>query len=86
MSRAERIRTVLEARFQPTALEVIDESGLHAGHAGARAEGQTHYRVRMTSAAFTGRPAVARHRAVNAALAPEFETGLHALALELSPP
>lgn len=63
-----------------------DESALHAGHAGAAPGGETHYRIRMTSAAFAGQSRIARHRAVNAALKAEFEAGLHALALELDAP
>jgi BolA protein len=84
MSRRARIRAALEARFAPQSLEVIDESSLHAGHAGARPEGETHFRVRMRAAELTGLSRVARQRAVNDALAGEFSTGLHALALELS--
>lgn len=85
-SRAERIRDALTARFNPLDLDVIDESDRHAGHAGASPAGETHFRVRMTSAAFTGLSRVERQRAINAALAPEFASGLHALALELAPP
>ncbi len=85
LTRAERIETLLRAQFQPDMLEVIDESGLHAGHSGARPEGETHFRVRMRAAALTGLSRVARQRAVHAALDGEFETGLHALALELCP-
>ncbi len=84
--RIERIRATLTAHFAPLALEVIDESGRHAGHAGARPGEVTHVRVRMTSAAFAGQSRVARQRAVHAALAGEFATGLHALALGLDAP
>ncbi len=86
MSRKHRIETVLQQNFQPQALEVIDESRLHAGHAGARPEGETHFRVKILAAGFAGQSRVAIHRAINTALASEFETGLHALAIEASPP
>jgi BolA protein len=85
-SRAERIRSTLQARFAPVALEVADDSAKHAGHAGARPEGETHYSVLLVSPAFQGMNRVARSRAVHAALEGEFANGLHALALTLRAP
>ncbi len=85
-STAEIIREKLAAAFQPTALEVIDDSSKHAGHAGARPGGQTHYTVRITAPTFAGLNRVARHRAVYAALDGLFEQGLHALAIEANAP
>jgi BolA family transcriptional regulator, general stress-responsive regulator len=82
-TRAERIRGALAAAFAPTELEVVDESHLHAGHAGARPEGETHFSVRIRSPRLDPLSRVERHRAVNAALAPEFANGLHALALKI---
>lgn len=74
-----RLRTALA----PTQLEVIDESGLHAGHAGASAEGfGTHFRVRIASPHFEGCSRVARHRLVYDALESFVPRGLHALAIE----
>ncbi len=84
--RADRIRLSLEARFQPARLEITDDSARHAGHAGASPGGETHYSVTMVSAAFVGMNRVARSRAVHEALAGEFATGLHALALRLQSP
>jgi BolA protein len=81
--RRHRIEAALIAAFAPQSLEVIDESHQHAGHAGARPEGETHYRVRMVTPAFAGLSRVEMHRRVNAMLQPEFDRGLHALALEL---
>lgn len=85
-TRADRIRAALTARFAPVALEVTDDSAAHAGHAGARAEGETHYTVLLVSARFSGMSRIARSRAVHEALAGEFATGLHALALTLRAP
>jgi BolA protein len=85
-SRAERIRASLTARFSPSELDVIDESGKHAGHAGARPEGETHFRVRIVSAAFAGMSRIQRHRGVTDALAAEFAGGLHALSIEAQTP
>lgn len=75
-------RKLTEA-FKPEHLEIIDESHLHAGHAGHRESGESHFRIKMTSAAFEGKLRVAQHRAVNEVLADELATTIHALALEL---
>ncbi|MCU0818068.1 MAG: BolA family transcriptional regulator [Beijerinckiaceae bacterium] len=80
MSRQERIQTLLSS-LEPISLEVIDESHQHHGHSGWREGGETHYRVIIRAKAFDGLSRVERHRRVNALLAPEFETGLHALAV-----
>ena len=86
MTRAERIESKLKREFSPSELSVTDESGRHAGHAGARPEGETHFHVRIVAAAFTGLSRVERQRCINAALAGEFDAGLHALSLKaLSP-
>jgi len=77
----ERIVARLTAALEPLVLDVIDESDRHAGHAGAREGGGTHYRVRVVSAKFERRSRVERHRLVYDLLAAEFADGLHALAL-----
>ena len=90
MSRAYVLATTaaIEARLQsvlqPTALQVVDESADHAGHAGANAEGAgTHFRVRVASPLFAGKSRVARHRLVYDALQKFIDQGLHALAIEI---
>jgi BolA family transcriptional regulator, general stress-responsive regulator len=80
-SRADRIAAILTSRFAPSHLAVVDDSAKHLHHAGAREGGQTHYSLTIVSAAFAGQGRVARHRMVNEALAEEFASGLHALAL-----
>lgn len=82
MDMKDSIKTRLEAAFQPTALEVIDESGNHVGHGGWREGQTTHVRVRIASRAFAGLTRIAMHRAVNEALSAEIAAGLHALAIE----
>lgn len=86
--RAQRIIAILQRLFAPTALEVIDDSARHAAHAAMRgvAGGETHFIIRMQTSAFTDVNRVARARAVHAALAPELQSGLHALSLELRAP
>ncbi|MGD0721970.1 MAG: BolA family protein [Roseiarcus sp.] len=81
-----RIKAKLTAGLDPIALAIIDESHLHAGHAGARAGGQTHYRIKVASARFAGQGRVARHRIVYALLADEIADGVHALALQTLAP
>ena len=74
----------LRHALAPTALEVIDESAAHAGHAGANAEGYgTHFRVRIASPLFAGKPRVAQHRLVYDALHIFIAQGLHAIAIEV---
>jgi BolA protein len=81
MSVAETIRRKLIAEFAPLELAVEDESARHAGHAGARPEGETHFRVRIVSASFEGVSRVERQRRVYAVLTEELQTRVHALAL-----
>jgi BolA protein len=83
--RVRAIREALAAAFAPADLEVVDESHLHAGHAGAR-DGRGHFRVRITSAHFAGVAPLARHRAVYAALGDLMTTDIHALAIDARPP
>lgn len=78
------IEAVLRAALEPTALEVIDDSHLHAGHAGAR-EGR-HFTVRIRSQRFAGLSRVARHRLVYDALAGWMPRGIHALAIDAQTP
>ena len=84
-SREERLRERLEAEFSPIELLIVDDSHLHAGHAGA-AGGQSHFRVRIVAEAFRGLSPVARHRLVYAALADLLKSDIHALGLEALPP
>jgi len=86
MSRMQRIRSALTAALQPARLEVEDESERHRGHGGWREGGETHFRVAIVSAAFAGRSRLERHRLVNAALAAELASGLHALAIDAKAP
>lgn len=78
------IEAALRAALQPSALEVIDDSALHAGHAGAR-EGR-HYTVRIVSERFAGSSRVARHRLVYHALDTLMPRGIHALAIDARAP
>jgi BolA protein len=77
---------MLTRAFAPASLDVADESHLHAGHAGSRPGGETHYRVHIVSEAFEGKSRLDRHRMVNEALASELAGGVHALAIHASAP
>jgi BolA protein len=78
--RMARIRAQLTAALAPTELELVDESALHAGHAGA-ASGGGHYRVRIVSAKFDGARLVTRHRLVYDSVHDMMHTEIHALAI-----
>ena len=83
MSVTEDIKTRLEATFTPSALEVVDDSESHRGHAGYQDGGESHFNVRIRSAAFEGQSRIQRHRAVHAAIGPELIGRIHALALDI---
>jgi BolA protein len=78
---ADTIHRKLTDRFAPIRLEIVDESHRHAGHAGARPEGETHFAVTIVSAAFGGQGRLARQRLVYQTLAQELATRVHALSL-----
>jgi BolA protein len=80
MTVKERIAAKLTEALHPTALEIVDESSRHKGHAGARAGGETHFRLYIVSERFAGKGRLERHRIVNALLAEELAAGVHALA------
>jgi len=81
---AQQMHQALALRLTPTALEVLDESWQHEGHAGANGTGfGTHFRVRISSPFFTGKPRVAQHRLVYDALQEFIDQGVHALAIEV---
>lgn len=80
------IEEKLTEALQPKQLDVIDESHLHAGHGGARPEGETHFRVMIVSALFEGESRVARHRMVTKVLAAEMNNPIHALSLKTLTP
>lgn len=84
---AQQLQQRLQDTLAPEALEVIDESHLHNGHAGANGSGfGTHFRVRIRAAVFAGKSPVARHRLVYDALQDFMAQGLHALAIEAQTP
>ena len=86
MAVADDIRRKLTDAFAPQALIVTDQSSRHAGHAGARPGGQTHFDVRIVSEKFSGLSRVERQRRIHAALEGEFHAGLHALSLQALTP
>jgi len=85
MSIAEAIRARL-AQLEPLALDLVDESETHRGHAGYRAGGNTHWRVSIVSPRFAGQPTVARHRMVYQALGSLMQDPIHALAITARSP
>ena len=86
MSTAQSIRSKLIDAFSPQHLDVIDESHLHAGHIGARPEGETHFRVEITAVVFGGVSRVERQRMIYRELSEELTNRVHALALKVRSP
>jgi BolA protein len=83
--RMSQMRGLLEAAFAPTALEVVDDSHRHVGHAGAR-DGRGHFIVDIVSERFAGLAPLARHRAVYAALGGMMSSDIHALSIRAATP
>lgn len=79
------IRSVLEERFDPEYLDVLDESHLHEGHAGAQS-GKGHFRIVIVSAAFIGMSRLRRHQAVFEAVGDLMDTDIHALSIQPAAP
>lgn len=82
----DRLRQLLTQAFSPAHLAITDDSHRHAGHAGARPEGETHFRVTIVAEAFVGESRVARQRRVFAALEDLMETRIHALQIKALTP
>jgi BolA protein len=86
MNRAQRIGDLLNKAFSPSFIEISDDSAKHAGHAGARPGGETHYTLVIESEHFRGLSRVECHRAIHKILQDELNTGLHALSIKASAP
>jgi BolA protein len=84
-NRVERIRERLTIAFGAAKLEIVDESHMHVGHAGAR-DGRGHFRIRIVSECFQEHRRLHRHRMIFAALADLMETDIHALRIEALTP
>ena len=83
---AERIRSKLNRSLEPSKLDVVDDSGRHAGHAGARPGGETHFNVTVVAEAFAGKSRVERQRLVYEILRDELAGPVHALSLVTKTP
>jgi BolA protein len=81
----DRLRQLVQDALLPLELTIRDDSGAHAGHAGASA-GKGHYHMRVVAKQFAGLSVIARHRLVYQAVAPLFETEVHALSLDTFAP
>jgi BolA protein len=86
MSVEQEMRETLMMTLEPVRLDVVNESHMHAGHAGSPGTGESHFRVLVVSPLFEGRSRVERHRMVNEALADLLRHRVHALALRTFAP
>ncbi len=83
---ADRLRMRLQQAFEPSVLDVVDDSGRHAGHAGAHPGGESHFNVTIVSPAFSGVGRVERQRRIYAALSEELAGPVHALSVKALTP
>ena len=86
MSMETLIREKLTKNFSPLQLEIVNESQLHHGHAGSPNSGESHFRVKITSAQFIGKSRIERHRMINKVLEDELSGPIHALAISAETP
>jgi BolA protein len=86
MSVEDRIREKLTKAFAPAALEIVNDSARHTGHAGSPGTGESHFSIKVVSVAFAGKSRLERHRMVNEVLAEELKGRIHALALSALAP
>ena len=82
----EQITKKLRQAFAPVALEVVNDSHRHAGHAGSPQPGESHFSIKVVSESFAGKSRVERHRMVNEVLAEELKDRIHALAISALAP
>lgn len=83
MSKRQEIENALRKAFAPTALDVVDDTESHRGHAGFTEGIESHFNVMIRAETFKGKNRLARHRAVHSALGPELIARIHALALDV---
>jgi BolA protein len=86
MSVERDIRDKLMKAFAPEAIEIVNDSHRHAGHAGSPGTGTSHFTIKVVSAAFAGKSRLERHRMVNDVLAQELAGKIHALAIQALAP
>lgn len=86
MGHSEQLEKALQLAFAPQALEIVNESHLHAGHGHHDGTGESHLRIKIVAQAFVPMSRVERHRAINAVAAEALAGGLHALAIEARTP
>lgn len=82
-ARLDKIKELLVVALSPTDLEIIDDSHLHAGHAGARG-GAGHFTVKIDSPQFAGLPLLKQHRLVYKALDTMMQSDIHALSIQIT--
>lgn len=86
MSIEEQMREKLMVALEPTRLDIINESEMHAGHRSSPGTGNSHFRLLIVSPAFAGKSRIDRHRLVNTLLAEELSGTVHALAMKTFAP
>jgi BolA protein len=85
-TRIKVIKQRLKEALEPKKLTVIDDSHLHAGHAGAKESGGGHFNIEVISAQFQDKSAIERHRMIYVALGDAMGTDIHALSISALTP
>lgn len=85
MTKQELIELVTQRlqSLNPSYVDLIDESHLHEGHAGARG-GASHLRVVIASNQFDGLTTLAKHRLIYQQVQDLMPHPIHALAIEIA--
>ncbi|WCJ34738.1 BolA-like family protein [Euphorbia peplus] len=87
MTRAQRMKTILQSTLEPTSIELADVSHQHAGHANFKGDdAETHFNLKIVSPKFDRKTLVNRHRMVYDALSDELRSGLHAISIVAKTP
>jgi BolA protein len=82
---AEMLRR-LNSALSPTKVELIDDSEQHRGHGGYNPAGESHFSLKIESAAFEGKSRVERQRMIYGALGDLMDSRVHALSIRASAP
>lgn len=72
------------ASLEPQLLEIVDDSAMHAGHAGNRGGG--HFTITVVSSQFSGKSTIMRHRIIYQALQDLIPSRIHALSITAHAP
>jgi len=83
MMNSKKIQDILQNKFSPDYIKIVDDSERHLGHAGQKESGGSHYTIILVSDSFEGKTLLERHRAVYDAVEMDRSESIHAFALKV---